>query len=237
MRCWTAPARWTCGWSRIPTWTRTRAPVGLMSIIRVPARPLCASAPEREMSMAALIGIIHVPTRPLCTSVPNDCPGMTSCDALSTIRSALLRGAESLGSTVCGQLFEITILDNDLPGVRVGDVPPADTGLLDSYVPAAVRRCKPTPIAPIEPIACIEPDILNPMNPRWKGTWRAFDTNIQSTAFIFSTRAANRRRDGALSSRRALSLAPLGRTSSVSCSARSRPGRPRSRRTCTITPP
>jgi len=36
--------------------------------------------------------------------------------------------------------FKVTILDNDLPGVQVGDVPPEDTGLLDSYVPSTGAR-------------------------------------------------------------------------------------------------
>ena len=58
----------------------------------------------------------------------------------SNLDSYTCTGADSLGSTVCGELFKITILDNDLPGVQVGDVPPADTGLLDSYVPSAGAR-------------------------------------------------------------------------------------------------
>ena len=31
---------------------------------------------------------------------------------------------------MCGELFKITILDNDSPGVQIGAVPPEDTGLL-----------------------------------------------------------------------------------------------------------
>ena len=45
-------------------------------------------------------------------------------------------GAISLGTSVCGELFKITILDNDSPGVQLGKVPPEDSGLLDSYVPS-----------------------------------------------------------------------------------------------------
>ena len=48
----------------------------------------------------------------------------------SNLDSYTCDGAKSLGTSVCGELFKIAILDNDAPGVQVGAVPPADTGLL-----------------------------------------------------------------------------------------------------------
>jgi len=45
----------------------------------------------------------------------------------SNLDSYTCDGAKGFGTSVCGELFKITILDNDEPGVQVGAVPPEDT--------------------------------------------------------------------------------------------------------------
>jgi hypothetical protein len=62
-------------------------------------------------------------------------------ETISSLNSYGCEGAFSaFGKSVCGDLFRITIRDNDKAGVQIGDVPPQDASLLSLYTPSPGAR-------------------------------------------------------------------------------------------------